>query len=66
VEIEEVQNLQEAVALCRRQALPGDIVLLAPACASFDMFESYEERGRTFKEIVRGYRHRGDESRYGL
>ena len=32
---------------------PGDIVLLAPACASFDQFDSYEHRGRVFKDLVR-------------
>ena len=53
-QIEEVQNLQEAVALCRRQALPGDIVLLAPACASFDMFENYEARGSRFGALAGG------------
>jgi UDP-N-acetylmuramoylalanine--D-glutamate ligase len=33
-------------------ARPGDVVLLAPACASFDQFKSYEHRGKVFKEIV--------------
>ena len=33
-------------------AQPGDIVLLAPACASFDQFQSYNHRGRVFKEVV--------------
>jgi UDP-N-acetylmuramoylalanine--D-glutamate ligase len=45
----EVQSMQEAVSLCRQLAQPGDVVLLAPACASFDMFENYEHRGRIFK-----------------
>jgi UDP-N-acetylmuramoylalanine--D-glutamate ligase len=52
-EISEAQFLQEAVSICRRFAKPGDVVLLAPACASFDMFQDYEHRGRVFKEAVR-------------
>jgi UDP-N-acetylmuramoylalanine--D-glutamate ligase len=47
------QSMEEAVAVCREIARPGDIVLLAPACASFDMFQDYEHRGRVFKEAVR-------------
>ena len=46
-------TLQEAVETCRRLASPGWNVLLSPACASFDMFQDYEQRGRIFKEIVR-------------
>lgn len=46
-------TLEEAVELCRRFAGNGDVVLLAPACASFDMFRNYEHRGQVFKETVR-------------
>ncbi len=45
-------DMQEAVKLSFQSAQPGDIVLLAPACASFDMFESFEHRGRVFKAEV--------------
>lgn len=47
-------SMQEAVYLAYQQAKKGDAVLLSPACASFDMFENYEDRGRQFKECVRG------------
>lgn len=46
-------NLDDAIAECRRLARPGDTVLLSPCCASFDLFKSYEDRGRKFKEAVR-------------
>jgi UDP-N-acetylmuramoylalanine--D-glutamate ligase len=49
---ERAANMQEAVHQSFQSAEPGDIVLLAPACASFDMFESFEHRGRVFKEEV--------------
>jgi UDP-N-acetylmuramoylalanine--D-glutamate ligase len=45
-------DLAEAVDIAHRSAVPGDTVLLVPACASFDMFEDYEERGRVFKKLV--------------
>ena len=46
-------TLDVAIRTARRLAAPGDIVLLSPACASFDQFQSYEHRGRSFKELVR-------------
>lgn len=49
---EEAATLQEAVERARAKAFSGDCVLLSPMCSSFDMFTSYEERGRVFKEIV--------------
>ena len=45
-------TLESAVKQASAAAQPGDIVLLAPACASFDQFENYEHRGRIFKELV--------------
>ena len=45
-------SLEEAVTLSAKQAEPGDAVLLSPACASWDMFKSYEQRGTLFKEYV--------------
>jgi UDP-N-acetylmuramoylalanine--D-glutamate ligase len=45
-------TLEQAVARASEAAQPGEIVLLAPACSSFDQFENYEHRGRVFKELV--------------
>jgi UDP-N-acetylmuramoylalanine--D-glutamate ligase len=46
-------TLQRAVEAAAKEASPGDTVLLAPACASFDQFRNFEHRGRVFKEVVR-------------
>ncbi|MDP2752956.1 MAG: UDP-N-acetylmuramoyl-L-alanine--D-glutamate ligase [Nitrospirota bacterium] len=46
------KDLREAVSISRNMALKGDIVLLSPACASFDMFANFEDRGMQFKKIV--------------
>lgn len=51
--ISRARDLEEAVDLARAHAKAGDAVLLSPACASYDMFHSYEERGTQFREIVR-------------
>ena len=51
-------TLENAVKTAYRQAAPGDTVLLAPACASFDQFDNYEHRGRVFKELVAQLRDR--------
>jgi len=51
--VESVRTLAEAVARAAAEALPGDTVLLSPACASFDQFKNYAERGRVFQKLVR-------------
>ncbi len=51
--IVETQYMSEAVKIAYKIAKAGDSVLLSPACASFDLFENYEDRGRQFKEAVR-------------
>ncbi len=53
VEVVHAETLDNALRKASAVAQPGDIVLLAPACASFDQFKNYEERGRAFKEIVK-------------
>jgi len=50
--MEEAFSLGEAVRRAAAVASPGEVVLLSPACASFDMFADFEERGRVFKEAV--------------
>ena len=49
----EVDNMRDAVNTAKHIAEKGDTVLLSPACASFDLFENYEDRGRQFKDAVR-------------
>lgn len=54
VEVLHAETLENALRKASAVAQAGDVVLLAPACASFDQFKSYEHRGQVFKEIVRG------------
>ncbi len=49
----DVQSMEDAVQTANRIANSGDVVLLSPACASFDLFDNYEDRGRQFKTCVR-------------
>ncbi len=52
VKIERAGTMERAVAWAQKEAKSGDVVLLAPACSSFDQFENYEHRGRVFKQLV--------------
>ncbi len=52
-EIYDTHSLEEAMEAVRKAAVEGDTVLLSPACASFDLFKNYEDRGRQFKEKVK-------------
>ncbi|TAM62373.1 UDP-N-acetylmuramoyl-L-alanine--D-glutamate ligase [bacterium] len=54
-----VESMEEAVERARSLAQPGDVVLLAPGCASFDMFESAEQRGQVFTALVEALAQRG-------
>ncbi len=58
-------SLNEAMSAARDIAREGDVVLLSPACASFDLFSSYEDRGRQFKGWVNEYRSQREQSRDG-
>jgi UDP-N-acetylmuramoylalanine--D-glutamate ligase len=52
VPIVSCETLEKAVKTAAQAAHPGQVVLLSPACSSFDQFENYEHRGRVFKELV--------------
>lgn len=53
VPVIDTHSLKDAIKACRESSSEGDIVLLSPCCASFDLFRSYEDRGEQFKEEVR-------------
>ena len=50
--LSEAKSLRDAVEWAAREAAAGDVVLMSPACASFDMFRDYQDRGRQFKSVV--------------
>ena len=52
VPVTRVSSLQAAVNMAKSQAIPGDVVLLSPACASLDMFQDYKHRGEVFATAV--------------
>jgi UDP-N-acetylmuramoylalanine--D-glutamate ligase len=52
VKMVSAQTIEKAVAAAAKAAAPGDVVLLSPACSSFDQFENYEHRGRVFRQTV--------------
>jgi UDP-N-acetylmuramoylalanine--D-glutamate ligase len=52
VEVDHSETLETALRRASATAAAGDVVLLAPSCASFDQFQNYEHRGRVFKEVV--------------
>ena len=51
-----IGTFEEAVLIAYQKSRIGDIVLMSPGCSSFDMFDSYEERGEYFKEIVKKFK----------
>jgi UDP-N-acetylmuramoylalanine--D-glutamate ligase len=53
VKLMDTGNAEHAVKAAFEAAAPGDVVLLSPACASFDLFKNYEDRGRQFKDAVK-------------
>jgi UDP-N-acetylmuramoylalanine--D-glutamate ligase len=52
VPLHDCGDLEHAVSAARRQARPGDVILLSPACASYDQYRSFEERGRHFRSLA--------------
>jgi UDP-N-acetylmuramoylalanine--D-glutamate ligase len=57
--VREAAGLPEAVRLAEQLSMPGSVVVLSPGCASYDMFENYDHRGKVFKELVRSLCSRG-------
>ena len=54
IAVKVVENLHDATMYASNNALPGDVVLLSPACASWDQYKCFEDRGTEYKTIVNG------------
>ena len=52
IETHDTHSISDAISTCKKISKSGDVVLLSPACASFDLFKNYEDRGQQFKEMV--------------
>jgi len=63
--IEEYHDFTDAVLAAAKSAQPGDVVILSPACASFDKFRNFMERGNAFKRIIHGLEAQGEEGAHG-
>lgn len=57
IPVVDTHSMKDCVAACRQLAQPGDVVLLSPCCASFDLFKNMEDRGEQFKALVREMQH---------
>ncbi|MGQ9649161.1 MAG: glutamate ligase domain-containing protein [Phycisphaerae bacterium] len=53
--VEKAAGFEEALTAAKAMAHPGDVVVMSPACTSYDMFTNYEQRGERFREIVRSF-----------